>query len=550
MSFTFTSELQETLDVQVHRLAANLMFDDHGLSPYHGMVSAFDPDHDQYLDNFGALNSDFSVENSVFWNGKLADPDGQIDDGLYEFKYGLWEHDDVGDRGADLTFRPGYPEATHVETGDLIGGIPNSCPESLRVQVEATNLTKIEVLRLMRAFGQHIGLNSDYFRDAHEWSSIYGLETYVRPHRDSALGNIVGKGGVLEHIAEFSNGRGKGVHKWDHEEIIGKYEAVSLDPDSWERLIPDQTLAKRLKCYQPYHVRSEESDDDPLYHPKLECQYWKGYYPDGDDSLDWSGYDYAVEELKQTTLNALNWAEFPLHPDDDVYVADAYFDVEESDEEVEIVSNPMPDLKEQEQQTAKESLMDPDATTSEWEVLAAMTDGGPRNYQELAEESGTSSSSVYRAGEQFDDIIEIIDGEVRFLDEVVHETISGIVERLEAAKDNAFESIHRVAQRASPLSRSDGEPSALEKWANRHGITARKTHDNLEFELERAVSEREIQKIVRAGLEAAEASGILTTRFRNALLTWKGLDGEVRKGWQMYVNGRILGQVSENSALW
>lgn len=549
MSYSFRSELQQTLDVQVHRVAANLLFDEHGMSPYYGLVSAFEPDDDERLDNFSALGSEFSIEKSNVWHGKISDPQENIDDGLYEYQYAVWEDDKVGERGFDLKLRPGYPEATHCETGDLIGGMPTNCPESIRVQVEATHLTQTDILRLMRALAERIGLNPEYFRDAHEWSSIYGLETYVRIHRDAAVDNLVGKGGVLEHIADFSNGRGKGEHKWDHEQVKGKYEAVALDPESWERLIPDQTLAKRLKCYQPKYVRSEENDDDPLYHHKLECQYWKGYYADGDDSLDWTGFDYAVQELKQTTLCALNWAEFPLTPDPDVYIEDGYFEPEESPEEVEIVANPMPDLKEQEQATARESLMNPDATRSEWEVVAAMTDGGPRHHEDLADASGTSSSSVYRAGKQFDDIIEIVDGEVRFLDDVVHETVSDIVERLQAAKDNAFESIRRVADRANPLTRGDGEPSALERWANRHGITARKTHDQLEFELDRPVDEHQLQKIVRAGLEAAEASGILTTRFRNALLTWKGMDGKTRSNWKMYVNGRILGQVSENAAL-
>lgn len=550
MSFAFTTERQETLDVQVHRLAAHLTFDEHGMSPYYGLVSVFDPGHAESLDNVSALDTEFTVEKSQFWKGKLADPQGNINDGLYEYQYALWEDDDVGDRGVDLKFRPGYPEATHVETGDLIGGIPTECPESIRVQVEATNLTQTEVMRLIRAFADHVGLNPDYFRETHDWSTIYALEVYVRTHRDAATRNLVGKGGVLEHIADFSNGRGKGEHKWDHEEVLGKREAVSLDPDSWARLIPDQTLAKTLKCYQPKYVRSEENDDDPLYHHKLEAQYWKGYYSDNDESIAWDGYDYAVGELKQTVLCALNWAEFPLTPDEDVYVQDQYFEPELSDDVVEIVANPMPDLKEQEQVTARETLMNPDATRAEWEVVAAVTDGGPQHHAQVAEESGTSSSTVYRASERFPDVLEIVDGEVRFLDEVVRETITDIVERFQATKENTFEAIRRVADRANPLSRRDGEPSALEQWANRHGLTARKTHDQLEFELDRPMSDREIQKIVRAGLEAAEASGILTSRFRNALLTWKGVDGEVRKGWKMFVNGRILGQVDENSALW
>ena len=37
------TEQQRVVDVQVHRLGAKLLFDEHGLSPYWGMVSVFDP---------------------------------------------------------------------------------------------------------------------------------------------------------------------------------------------------------------------------------------------------------------------------------------------------------------------------------------------------------------------------------------------------------------------------------------------------------------------------------------------------------------------------
>ena len=124
-------------------------------------------------------------------------------------------------------------------------------------------------------------------------------------------------------MAQFSNGHGKGKHKWDHEEIAGHYEAVSLSPDNWKRLLPDQTLAKRLKVYQPKYVRSEDESDDPLYDHKIECQWWQSYYP-GDKSLDWSGYDYAVKEFRETIVNALHWGGVDFSPSADHWVEDPY----------------------------------------------------------------------------------------------------------------------------------------------------------------------------------------------------------------------------------
>ncbi|EMA24646.1 DUF7845 domain-containing protein [Haloarcula argentinensis] len=552
MSQQLSSTVDDVIALQPHRLAANLLFDDHGLSPYWAISSQFEPDLDEQDRTFTYNGRDWEITNSAYWEGKLAAPDAASWDGaMNEFKISVYEEDDPhNEYGADLTFRPGYPDARHVDTGDLIGGIPTECPESIRLQVEATNLSKPELLGLLQSLASHLDVNPDYFTDAHAWSSIYGIELYGRIDRETAVGQIAGKGGVLEHMAQFSNGRGRGEHKWDHEQIKAHYEAVSLSPDLWERLLPDQTLAKRLKCYQPQWVRSEDDGDDPLYHHKIECQFWKGYYPDGEDSLDWSGYSYAIDEMRETIINALNWAGVDFTPNEDVWVDDPYFTVQSGDSSVEVFPNPMPDLEQQERGDARDTLADPDTTSGEWDVLVAMTDGGGRHYDEIAQEAGRSPSTVYRAAERFDDILEIENGVVRFQDGVIRDEISKIAQRVRDMKDTAMDSMRRIAEKATPFSRGQGEPSALEQWANRHGIVVRNATKELHLELSRAVSKRELQKILRAGLEAAEASPMLTKRFENAKIDWQNHHGEHKKGWQIVMNGRILGYDDPNSSIW
>ncbi len=123
------------------------------------------------------------------------------------------------------------------------------------------------------------------------------MEVYASVDRDQATSALAGKGGILEQLAEVSNERGQGVHKWDHEQIQGLYAGVGLDPDRWARLIPSQTLPKRLKCYQPEYVRAQD-DGDPLYHHKLERQYWSGNFPKREGSISWDGYGSAIDELR------------------------------------------------------------------------------------------------------------------------------------------------------------------------------------------------------------------------------------------------------------
>jgi len=519
-----------------------VILDEHGLDPYWGLVSQFEPDLSDSLDPLKLLGDRFELETSSYWTGKIADPNGDRDGGLYEYKLALWTDDEAGDRGADFTFRPGYPNAEHCETGEEISGIPSDCPESLRIQIEATNLERDQVLELHEALFEAIDLSTEYVSEPHDWSSIYALECYARIERAEAVRSLVGADGVLEHLSQFSLGRGRGAHKWDHEEISGHYEAVSLDPDSWDRLIDDHEIAKRLKCYQPDHVRSDDNDDDPLYHHKIEAQYWSDYQT---DSLSWSAYQTAVDELRSAVLNPVDWAGIDLDPDSGPWEPDPYWTPQRLEEPIEIVPNPIPDLKDERELDARRQLIDPDATATQFEVLEQIADGGtPLEYDELAERSDTSTSTVYRAIEQFDQIIEIETGSVHWKDDVVRETISSIVERFQSNKERAVDALERVAEKATPLSRwDDDEPSALEQWANRHGIRLRESYEHgLEIEIDQPVSRRKLEKLLRAGLRAAERSSILTRVFEDARLDWKDLDGFAHKNWKpIGAHGRILG---------
>ncbi len=534
---------EDVVEPAVHRLAANLIFDDHALDPYWGLVAAFEPDLCDELDAFDALDESYELDTSVYWQGKIADPNGDREDGLYEYKLSAWDDSDVARRGADFTFRPGYPDARHSETGDEINGIPDDCPQSIRVQVEAVNLEPGEVLDLLRGLADAIGLQEDYFRDPHEWSSAYAVETYARLERETATTEIVGSGAILERIARFASSGGRGAWNWDHEEIKGHYEAVELDPESWAEMIPRQQLAKRIKCYQPANVRSDDSDD-PLRDHKLECQYWSDY---DSDSIPWGDVGRAVDELRQTVLSVAAWADVALQADADVWTADEYFDADPVDTPLDVrEQNPLPELEEREKLDARSDLVDPQATPAEFDVLEVATDGGARHYSELADKAGVSESTVYRAVEQFDAILERDNGEIGFVDDVVRRTISDIVERFESAQERAVDALRRVADRASPLQLDeDAEPSALERWISAHAVDVRDRFEGLQLDFSGRYSRRELLEILRSGLQAAEASPILTTKFEQATLDYVDQDGQPHRNLRVVVRDgstkRLLG---------
>jgi len=506
--------------LEVHRVAAHLQFHDHDLQPYWGLVSCFEPDHEDRHDGFEFQGEHWDVVGSNYWQGQIADPQGRdrFSDGLNEYQYRLALDDEVGDRDATIKLRPGYPEAKHVETGDLINGIPTKLPESLRLQVETTNVDVEEILPLIRAFFRAIGLNDDYARNPHDWSTIYEFEGYLRVDRQSAKAHLTGDGGMLQSLAQFGSSNGnKGEHKWDHEDVQGHYEATALDPDTWNMLLPNQDLAKRCKVYHPQHVRNEDTEDDPLAHPKLELQLW----PDGqNESVSWEQSQHVLDEFQLTAANVLQWSGVGLDADSEHFVEDAYHDAGWSDEEVQIVDNPIPELEDEIATRAEDQLINPDVTNSEFDVIEVIADGGTKQYQDVATEADVSSSTIYRLAQKLG-IVETTNGEVHFVDQVTRRRVESVVQRF---RDTASELQQGLRDAASGLGRIRGdsdEPSALERWMDAHGAVLSGNSRDLHFEFPgRAFSEREIVEVLRSGFEAAVQSG-LESDYRDALVSYR-----------------------------
>jgi len=530
---------------ETHGFGANLIFDAHGLSPYWGVVSTYEPDLEERDETFDAIGETWRVESSTHWEGKIAPPEGaDVDGGLYEYSFSIEAVDEIGDRDANIQFRPGFADAEHVDSGEPINGLPDDCPESVRVQVETTNIDHDDVLALLSAFGEYIGLNPEYFRDPHEWSRAYQLERYVRLIRQVYEDHIA-DGGILGQLADVaSNQRGRGKHRWDNEEIVGHYESVADTADTWAMLLPEAVesdLGKSVKGYHPANPRSNTSGDDPLAHPKLEAARAAEF--DEGDGVPWDDIDAALEELDAALLNVLHWAGVPVAADAAVWVhADEYFAVD-SREPVPLRSNPLPELRETIVEHTEAEMARAELSPAQEEVLTVLTDGGSMHYESLADEADVGTSTVYRLVENLRSLLETDNGLVRFADDVTRDHVRGFVDRVRETADWARQSIKQVAQDHDLLRRDDGP---LQQWLQRHGIRVVSERPELELELDRPVSDREIMQILRAGYEAAERSSLLTTRFMDALISWKTPSGERRDGRQVVitdgVENRILGR--------
>jgi hypothetical protein len=527
--------------LETHGFGVNLLFDEHGLSPYWGVVSVYEPDHDERVEPFEAIGETWEIDRSNHWEGKIAPPEGQdhIDGGMNEYSYSLVAQDEIGDKDVNLQFRPGFPDAEHVDSGEPIQGMPDECPESIRVQVTSTNVDHDDLLDVLVAFAEHIGLNRDYFDQVpHEYSSAYQIERYGRLLRHVYEDHIAGAGGILDQLGDWgAEQRGRGKIRWDNEEIVGHYHSVAMDPDTWRAVLPgDDHHGKAVKGYHPQNPRSSTNGDDPLAHPKVEVSLSNDFDPDG--SVPWSEVDAVLKELDETLYNVLHYAGVPLPPDAGVWCKiDPYFDVRPRDESIDLQPDPLPELRDHAVEHAETEMIRSELSPTQERVLTVLTDGGSMHYDALADEAEVGTSTVYRLVDNLSSLLETDSGIVRFADDVTRRHVQGIVDKVRETADWARSTIKQIAQEQDLLRADDGP---LQRWMQRHGVRVVRERPELEFALDKPLSEREIQEIVRAGLEAAEASGMLTGRFESGLISWVDMDGNEHSGWKLVVDGYPL----------
>lgn len=517
------------VEPRVHAFGAHLLFSQPdvsqnghpgSLSPYDAIVSQYEP---TIADDIGSFVFDgefweINPEKTRYWSGGIAAPARPYET-FNEYQIGVRAQDGLGERKATFQFRPSVPDARTAD-GERIDSMPEDLPYGIRVQANSSNLEPDEVIPLLRRLADELNINEHYFRDEcrHEFSNAYQMEMYLRLDRDAGEQHIAGKGAVLDQLALFgSNHRGKGEYKWDNEKVIGHRNAVSLDAGTWKKLTEKRhSVGKTAKYYHPEFARSEETsaEDDPLSDPKLELQWSKEYSDIA--SVPWDDPDaFDVEalrtELDESLVNVLLWAGLPTRADPRIYTADHYFEVTESERDLDLVENKMPSVQDGEEEQAVAHFARGDASEGERSVLTALADGGDgADVENLAEMSDTSRSTVYRAAEKFDDLVEVANAKMSFEDEVIREKFQDLLNTFEDVTDWV---VGGVRQLASAETETIDQDSSLARWARRHGVSITESVDGMVVDLGgRPLSRVELVKLIRAGVDAAEETGSMAYR--------------------------------------
>ncbi|OTF10610.1 hypothetical protein [Halorubrum sp. SD612] len=539
----------ECVEPRVHAFGAHLLFSQPdtrqnghpgSLSPYDAIVSQYEP---TIADDIGSFVFDgelweINPDKTNYWSGGIAAPSRPYET-FNEYQIAVRAQDGLGERKASFQFRPSVPDARTAD-GERIGSMPEDLPYGLRVQSNSSNLEPDEVIPLLRRLAEELDISTHYFRDecVHEHSNAYQMEMYLRLDRGAGEQHVAGQGAVLDQLALFgSNNRGKGEYKWDNEKVIGHRNAVALDESTWKKLTEKPNgVGKLVKYYHPEFARSEEtsSADDPLSDPKLELQWSKDYSDRA--SVPWSeegAFDVEAlrTELDESLVNVLLWAGLPTRADPRIYTADHYFEATESERDLDLVENKMPSVQEGEEQQAVAHFARGDATESERSVLAALTDGGDgADVEQLAELSDTSRSTVYRAAEKFDDLVEVANAKMSFEDSLIREKFQDLLNTFEDITDWVVGGVRQLASAETEMIDQD---SALARWARRHGISITESVDGMVVDLGgQPLSRVELVKLIRAGVDAAEDTGSMAYR--------KFISGEF--SWTEKEEGRRTGQ--------
>ena len=406
----------------------------------------------------------FDIKINYSKSGFAPRPEDDVESRLYEFDVHL---DGEGERKIHYNLSPRFPEMRHHESGDEIN-VPFDhvdASEGLSIQFQAANLDLDEIPALLpRAIGDAVddvgeGLHPGYF-DAPKGGHINEIERYVRLTRDWNR-KLIRSDGILQRLSMLlsSTSGSSGSLKWDNSKEIGYHHQLRYDHNSADEMIPTHRYGKQMKSYLPENPENFD-EGDPLYHPKFGCLFRKSL---NRESVRWSDRHDLVRELDETLVNTMEWADIPVDGSDSVFVSDWHFAANQLEDEIPIEENPAPRLESKQDHLLMTILQD--MTTSDKEIVDEIATDGGRDVRDLSETVGYSTSTIYRALDRLDGLIESREGHIEFSSRKIAEDIRAIIESTQSHLESA---VDRCAQ-LFDVDVNQSSNSAFSRWLAEYG---------------------------------------------------------------------------------
>ena len=428
-----------------HELEGNLIYCDHGLSPYWILTTLLTRGYDGHGKVDVEVDGETWTVSLTYQMGGVAPrPDDRVDgERLYELRIGAYGR---GQRKANYLIQPRFEDMRHYETNEAISTPFDHLDDSegVNVRFSGSNLEPDDYTELLPQFIQalaqeaDIGVNKRYFATrVHEMSNITTYERYLRVHRRWSS-KLVGQTGSIQRLMQlYAEEVGSEFElKVNNQDTIGYNTRAVLAKQDAQQLIPGHRHGKQIKHYHPKHVRANDNGDS-LYHPKLGVLLKKSL---NGHSFDWRDRKQLRREIDETLINILYWGDVPVRPDPTTFISDDHFEVRAANENLNLVSDPTPEMEASQEALLVTTLRD--LTDSDMQVLESLvTDGGKQHPQELANNTDRGISTIYRALDRLNGIVRNETATVSFVSRKVAQEVSGIVERTELKISNAADRV-------------------------------------------------------------------------------------------------------------
>jgi hypothetical protein len=448
-----------------------LLFADRGDSPYWALRDL--------IKRLGGGVSDVPVvdETGEEWTVSLSYQQSglepRVDDDVDELHEYRLDADGAGERKVRLLIQP---RLDWDEPSRRPQSVPASLGEATNVRAEqCSNVGPTETRQLVPQLlaglcrAGDLDWNPSYFTgDLHEYSSITALEVYVRLNRDMAR-KVIGGSGVFRRLFDLvaTEEGSKVVFSADNTEIVGYNHQLRFDQAAAATLFSDAPGRRhgfQLKHYHPKHVRGDDRDDDPLYHPKVGVLFKKSL---NDGAVPFNEVEALLTELEEDLLNVLAWSDVPTDATTPPYVPDDHFSAAQSDRGIELFGDPTPEIERDQDSILVRTLCR--LEDSDLDVLDRLVaDGGETDVAAIAGDTGWSVRTVYRALDRVGELVDVSNGAASFLSQKIREDVRQVVQRVEStveAQARVVEDLLSIDQRDV-----DADARAFQRWLAEYGV--------------------------------------------------------------------------------
>jgi hypothetical protein len=439
---TEDSDTVQAIKPQCHELGANILFSSYDLDPYYALDNVIKKHNGSTTDTIRYDESQYEV--TISYNTKSGlkpwdNPEFRLET-VREFVIKIRAVDDDNRKKVTYQISPRWPDM------ESLGDSPSpSNPDlvGINAKTQGSNFQTDSYISILRTVFERFGINRRYLSNPHEYSNIFRSEQYVRLDRDKS-NRLTRTEGFIDNLSTYCRTHGdSGEMTWDNGQIQGYYSKVKFDSKTAESLISGHSVGKQFKQYHPKYVRNNLSD--PLAHPKVGVALI-------DDTVPWKDRYDLISELNEFLINSLSWSGIETRAGD-TYVADDHFDNTDTTLDIQRYDDPIPQIRDNQQQRINELTVNPDLTNSDREILQVLSEGTD-TIDTISENIEYTQRTVYRAINRLDDIIRSENGTVKFESENLQTAISGL-----------------MSEAKSRIEDTSNATSPFKKWADRFGVS-------------------------------------------------------------------------------